>query len=429
MGLVCCLASVALAAPIALVGATLHPVSGPPIVGGTLLIDEGKIRAIGAADAVMLPPDAERVDLGGKVIVPGFVDTHSHVGGGGLNDHLAPVQPGLAAVDAFDPTHVSVARSRAGGITTINLMPGSGKLVGGQTAYLKLRDAPTVDQMLLCQEEEAIGVDPQAPPRRQLCGGVKMANGTNPQGDGSDPRTRMGASMLQRQAFAEGAQYLQAWRAATEGKSRRRPAPPEPDADAAVMAQILAGQRTVHFHTHRADDIITVLRLREQFDFEVVLHHVSEAAKVVEPLAEAGVPCSLIVVDSPGGKEEALELVAENAAVLERAGVPVALHTDDPITDGRLFTRMAGLAVRAGMSEAGALRALTLSGAEMLGLEDRIGSLEVDKDADFVVLSGPPLSVWSKVEQTWVEGERVFDRAKPADRAHALGADHPQGAP
>jgi imidazolonepropionase-like amidohydrolase len=131
----------------------------------------------------------------------------------------------------------------------------------------------------------------------------------------------------------------------------------------------------------------------------------------------------LILVDAPGGKEEALEIRLETGALLESAGVPVAFHTDDPITDSRLFLRMAALAVRGGMSRPAALEALTLSPARMIGLDHRIGSLEPGKDADFVVLSGDPFSVWTRVEQTWVEGERVFDRADPADARHALGGD------
>ncbi|MEZ4237949.1 MAG: amidohydrolase family protein [Myxococcota bacterium] len=132
-------------------------------------------------------------------------------------------------------------------------------------------------------------------------------------------------------------------------------------------------------------------------------------------------PCSVIVVDSPGGKEEALELRIETPAILAAAGVPVALHTDDPITDSRLFLRAGGLAVRGGMPEDQALAALTLNGAKMLGLQERVGSLEPGKDADLVVLSGPPLSVWTHVEQTWVEGQKVFDRSDPMDQRYATG--------
>jgi imidazolonepropionase-like amidohydrolase len=190
------------------------------------------------------------------------------------------------------------------------------------------------------------------------------------------------------------------------------------------MLEILTGKRIVHFHTHRADDIVTAIKLSQEFDFRIVLHHVSEAWKVAEFIAENEIPSSLIVIDSPGGKEEALEYSSLNGARLEALGALVAFHTDDAITDSRLFLRSGALAVRAGMSRAGALEALTLSGAKMMDLEDRVGSLEVGKDADLVVLSGEPFSTWTKVEQTYVEGERVFDRADPIDRLISVGGEH-----
>jgi imidazolonepropionase-like amidohydrolase len=177
----------------------------------------------------------------------------------------------------------------------------------------------------------------------------------------------------------------------------------------------------VHFHTHRHDDILTVLRLKEEFGFRVTLHHVSEGWKVAPEIAAAGVPCSVIVVDSPGGKIEAKDLSFTTGATLERAGVLVGFHTDDGITDSRLFLRSAALAVRAGMSRAGALAALTLNNAKILDLDARTGSLEPGKDADFVLLSGDPLSVYTKVLETWVEGNKVFDRNDPQDQLWAEG--------
>ncbi|MEM7262543.1 MAG: amidohydrolase family protein, partial [Planctomycetota bacterium] len=151
------------------------------------------------------------------------------------------------------------------------------------------------------------------------------------------------------------------------------------------------------------------------------LHHVSECWKVADEIAAAGAPCSVILVDSPGGKLEAIDLSFATGGILERAGVNVAFHTDDWITDSRLFFRMAALGVRAGMSRQAALRSLTLSGAEMLDLQNRTGSLDVGKDADFILLDGDPFSVYTKVLGTWVEGDRVFDRSNPLDYLFAVG--------
>ncbi len=177
----------------------------------------------------------------------------------------------------------------------------------------------------------------------------------------------------------------------------------------------------MHFHTHRHDDILTALRLSKEFGFRIVLQHVSEAWKVAGEIAAAGAPSSIIMIDAPGGKLETQDVHFRNGAALERAGALVGFHTDDGITDSRLFLRSAGMAVRAGMSRDKALRGMTLSGAEMLDMADRVGSLKVGKDADLVILSGDPLSVYTQVLETWVEGARVFDRADPKDRLYAVG--------
>ena len=187
------------------------------------------------------------------------------------------------------------------------------------------------------------------------------------------------------------------------------------------LCEVLSGRRVVHHHTHRHDDIVTVLRLAEEFGFRVVLHHVSEGWKVAEEIARAKVPASIIQIDSPGGKLEAVDLEFETGAILEKAGVLLAYHTDDPITDSRLFLRSAAMGVRAGLSRKTALEALTINGARMLELESRVGSLEPGKDADFILLDGDPLSVYTKVLETWIEGEKVFDRSDPADLLFAVG--------
>jgi imidazolonepropionase-like amidohydrolase len=184
---------------------------------------------------------------------------------------------------------------------------------------------------------------------------------------------------------------------------------------------VLDGKRTVHFHTHRHDDILTALRLQKEFGFRIVLHHVSEAWKVADEIAKSKAPSSIIMIDSPGGKLETVDVSFSNGMALEKAGALVGFHTDDSITDSRWFLRSAGLAVRAGMSREKALYGMTMANAIILELQDRVGSLEAGKDADFVVLSGDPLSVYTHVLQTWVEGRKVFDRADPKDYLIAVG--------
>jgi imidazolonepropionase-like amidohydrolase len=295
----------------------------------------------------------------------------------------------------------------AGGITTVNVMPGSGYLMSGQTVYLKLRkDAATIDDLLYCND-----------PINDICGGLKMANGTNSLGDPPFTGTRSKSAAVIRQLYLKAVDYREKIINANGDPQEM----PERNIEMETLVQVLEAKRIVQHHTHRADDIMTVLRIAEEFEFKVVLHHVSEGWKVAKEIADAKVPCSIIVIDSPGGKLEAVNLIYKNGAELEKAGVDVAFHTDDGITDSRLFIRSAAFGVRAGMSIEKSLEALTLAGARMLGLEDRIGSLEVNKDADFIILSGDPLSIYTKIEQTWVEGEKVFDLSNPEDSKYHSG--------
>ena len=393
--------------PVALRGARILPVSGPAIDNGVLVVQGGRIVAVGDAGSTRVPAGAEIHEAKGRVIIPGLVDTHSHIGGGPGGDRSAPTQGDVRILDAIDVESDDVRRARAGGITTVNIMPGSGHLMGGQTAYLKLRRGRTIGDLLYCRE-----------PITEICGGLKMGNGTNPRGAPPWPGTRAKAAALVREKFIKAAEYRRKLEQGRADSTKR----PERDLELETLVQVLEGKRMVHHHTHRHDDILTVLRLQKEFGFRVVLHHVSEGWRVAREIAAAGVPCSIILIDSPGGKLEAIGLRMETGAVLDSAGVLVAFHTDDYITDSRHFLRSAAFGVRAGMSRARALEALTIAGAKMLDLDRRVGTLEPGKDADFVVLSGDPLSTYTHVEETWAAGERVFDRSNPEDRKYATGA-------
>jgi imidazolonepropionase-like amidohydrolase len=407
------IAAVCLLAPLAsagstraFVGARIIPIVGADIERGTLVITDGKISAVGSVDDVVIPADAERIDVTGKVLMPGLVCTHSHVGQVEGGDDSAPLHPDVRAFDSIDVRHPSIQRAQAGGITTANIMPGSGLLMSGQTVYVKLKDGASIDDLAIRNADGSVA------------GGMKMANGTNPQGSPPMPETRAKGTALVREQFLRAQEY-RARRAAITDPAKQPPR----DLGLDALVEVLEGKRVVHHHTHRHDDILTILRLKQEFGFRVVLHHVSEGWLVADEIARAAVPCSIITVDSPGGKLEAANLSFETGAVLERAGVLVAYHTDDPITDSRLFLRSAGIGVRAGMTRKNALFALTMAGAIMLDLDRRIGSLEAGKDADFIVLSGDPLSVYTHVEQTWIDGGRVFDRADPKDLRFAQGGE------
>jgi imidazolonepropionase-like amidohydrolase len=393
---------------IAFRGAHIIPVAGAPIEDGVIVVQNGLIAAVGPSGAVQIPAGAEVRDLAGKVIMPGLVDTHSHIGGGDGGDRSGALHGDVRILDALNARDDGIRKARAGGLTTVNIMPGSGLLMSGQTAYVKLREARTIYGMLFCRDVLS-----------EICGGLKMANGTNPLSStpGALPQTRARSAALVRDRFVKAQEYRDRVRAAGNDAARLPPR----DLELETLVQVLDGRRVVHFHTHRHDDILTALRLAREFGFRIVLQHVSEGWKVAEQIAAANAPASIIVIDAPGGKLEAVDLSLETGAVLERAGALVGFHTDDGITDSRFFLRSAALAVRTGMSRDAALYAMTMAGARMMDLHERIGSLERGKDADFIILSGDPLSVYTRVEETWIEGRRVFDLSDPRDRAFAVG--------
>jgi imidazolonepropionase-like amidohydrolase len=395
--------------------ATLYTATGDkPITDGVLVVKGGKIEAVGAkADVGPTPDDAEQVDLGGAVVIPGMVDTHSHIGGWGrpgvaanvdLNETSGPVQPGLRALDAVNPDDPGIRMATAGGITTANIMPGSANVIGGQTVYVKLRGG-TVEEMRLTGRT----VD-----GKEILGGMKMANGENPKGYGKNrqqaPFTRMKVAALQRETFQKAKEYKAKLDAG--GKVER-------DLSLEPLVEVLERKRTVHFHTHRADDLMTAVRIAEEFGFELVIQHGTEGYRVADTLAKKKIPVSLTLVDSPGGKAETIGVLDENAAILEKAGVAVAINTDDSITESRFFLRTGAIAVRGGMSEMSALKALTITPAKLMHLDHRIGSLEKGKDADFVILSGRPFSAYTRVLKTYIDGKKVFDEA--TDRAYREG--------
>lgn len=393
---------------VAYTGATVINATGQTVKDGVLVVRGGKIVAVGPRSSTRVPGGAQVVDVAGKVIMPGIVDTHSHIGGAAGADGSAPIQPDVRVLDAVNVRDTSLMRARSGGITTVNIMPGSGHLLSGQTVYIKLRRGSTIEDLAI---RDAAG---------NLAGGIKMANGTNPlraNSTGPFPGTRAREASLVREQFVRAQDYREKVRRAAGDKTKLPPR----DLSMEALAEALDGKRVVHFHTHRHDDILTAIRLSKEFGFRVVLHHVTEGWKVADEIARANVPASITVVDSPGGKLEAVDARLETAAMLDRAGVLVAIHTDDYITDSRLLLRSAALTVRGGLSREKAVYALTLAGARMLDLQDRTGSLEAGKDADFIVLSGDPFSVYTHVLETYVEGVKVFDRSDKQDRLYATG--------
>src|SRR5439155_4347071 len=390
--------------------------SDQPITSGMLVVADGKIVYAGSGDVgIQLPRGSESRDMKGAVVIPGLVDTHSHIGvyprphvpaNSDGNEMSGPVQAGVRALDSFMADDPGIRMAVAGGVTTANVMPGSGNVIGGQTIYVKLR-GHTVEDMRITG---------QLPDGTVILGGLKMANGENPKGYGKNkqqaPFTRMKVAALQRQEFVKAREY-----------KAKRDAGEKVDRDVALepLVEVLERKRTVHFHCHRADDLMTAVRIAEEFGFELVLQHATEGYRVADILAKKKIPASLTLIDSPGGKAETMGLLEENAAVLDKAGGAVAINTDDFITESRFLLRTGAIAVRGGMSETAALKALTVTPAKMLHLDHRLGSLEKGKDADFVVLSGKPFSIYTQVLETYIDGKKAFDRSSKRDWAYQAG--------
>ncbi len=406
--------------PLVFTGATIHTVSGGVIENGTLVVRGGKIVAVGKTAEVKVPDGAESKNVAGKVIIPGLVDSHSHLGvysrpnvpaNSDGNEMTGPVQGVVRAIDAINPHDPGIRMAQAGGVTTANIMPGSGNVIGGQTLYVKLR-GNTVEEMQI----RADGV----------LGGLKMANGENPKkaygGKNQAPMTRMKVAALQRTEFIKAREYMRKWQRYREKLAKDDTAtPPDLDLTLQPLVEVLEGKRTVHFHSHRADDILTVLRLKEEFGFELVVQHGTESYKILNELAKAKVPVSMTIVDSPGGKAEVVDFLEACGAELTGFGIPIHVNTDDPVTESRFLLRTAATPVRGGLDLATALKSVTLHPARALHLEDRVGSLEAGKDADFVILSGAPFSVYSRVLETWIDGTRVFNFDDAQQRLYQTG--------
>lgn len=392
--------------PTAFVGARIIPIVGAPIEDGVIIVQGGKITAVGTRASIQIPAGAVINDAAGKILMPGLVDSHSHIGGPAGGDGSSSIHPEVRVLDSINVRDSGFQRAQSGGVTVANVMPGSGLLNSGQTLYLKLRDGATkIDDLLIMDKAGA------------YMGGIKFANGTNPIRTAGSPGTRAKSVSLVREQFIKAQEYREKIKKAGTDKTKL----PERNLAMEALVEALDGKRMVHFHTHRHDDIMSALRLQKEFGFRIVLQHVSEAWKVADEIAKAKAPASVIMIDSPGGKLETMDLRYESPAILDRAGAFFGFHTDDGIVDSRFFLRSAAIAVRAGLSREKALYGLTMANAVMLDMADRVGSLEKGKDADFILLSGDPLSVYTHVLETWVEGKKVFDRSNPDDRKHATG--------
>jgi len=376
----------------AIVGGTVIPVEGPPVAGGTVLIRDGRIVAVGADVAV--PSDAVVVEAHGRWVVPGLIDAHTHMGtleegeGWAGDDHdeaTVPVTAQLRALDAINHADEGFRDAIGGGVLAVGVNPGSCNPIAGETVAVRCAGR-SVDEMVL-----------RSP------AGMKSALGENPKryhGDaGRLPSTRMGIAAVIRQALAEAREY-DARRAAGDG--------PVVDLGKEALARVLRREIPWRQHCHRADDILTAVRLSEEFGYDLVVDHGTEAHLVADVLAERVIPVLLGPLIVGRGKVELRNRAFRNARLLAEAGIELSLVTDHPVIPANLLHVQAAYAVREGLDREVALRSITLNPARVLGVADRIGSLVAGKDADLCIWSGDPLDPMQRVEVAFIRGQEIF---------------------
>ena len=387
---------------------------------GTVLVEGGRIVAVGPD--VEIPEDAERYDATGKVVMPGLIDAHCHVGifADGIgwehsdgNEMTDPITPHLRALDAVHPDDPAFKELVAAGVTTVLTGPGSGNLIGGQWVCVKTPPKPSVEQMVVL-----------AP------AGMKMALGENPKRvygeQKKTPSTRMGNAATLRAALVDAQNYMVKWRryreeqAAYEAKKQageddaKPPKVPERDLKMEALGQVLRREMKARVHAHRADDMLTAIRIAEEFGLDLTLEHATEGYKIADVLASKGIPVTAGPILFSRTKYELKDMTPKNRGLMSKAGFKVAIQTDE-MSAVKYLNINAALAVREGMPEEEALKAITLYPAEIIGVADRLGSLEAGKDADVVVWSGHPFDYHSVVDLVLVDGEPVYRREEETD--------------
>jgi len=382
---------------LAVINGKIITMAGADIDKGTVLIEGGKIREVGKD--IKIPDVAEILDASGKIVMPGFIDAHCHVGileetyrieGDDVNEMTDPVTPHLRAIDAINPEDQGFADALEGGVTTVVTGPGSGNVIGGENLAMKTSGS-IIDHMVL-----------KSPV------GVKVAFGENPKriygGGKKSPMTRMATAALLRESLVKAQNYLRKLELGAQDPDKL----PDRDLRMETLVRVLQGQLPLRAHAHRADDIMTAIRVADEFGVKIVIEHCTEGFKIADELARRGIPAITGPALTGRAKVELKDRTNANAGILSRAGVKVAIMTDHPVIPINYLSLSAALAVKAGMEETEALKAITIYAAEIIGLADRIGSIEKGKDADLIIMNGHPLEIKTKIGHVIIDGKTAY---------------------
>ena len=386
-------------------GATLLTASRGTIENGDILVRDGRIAAVGTG--LEPPAGATVVDAAGKYVTPGIIDAHSHLAALSINEGSVNVSSMVTIEDVIRPEDIGMYRALAGGVTTINVLHGSANPIGGGNAVLKLRWGADAGGLLM-------GAHP----------GIKFALGENTTRDRNPdryPGSRMGVQDVIRQAFLDAGHYLAEWDAYRTADGRR-PAPRR-DLKLERLGEVLRGERWVHAHSYRGDEILQLLRVAEEFGFTIrTLQHVLEGYKVADEIAAHGAGASTFS-DWWAYKVEAYDAIPHNAALMTERGVLVSINSDSGEEIRHLNQEAAKTMKWGGLDEEEALRLVTLNPAIQLGIDDRVGSIDEGKDADLTVWEGHPLTMFGKPVQTYVDGKLYFDVDLDRERRAAVEAE------
>ena len=378
------------------------------ITNGSIYIKDGKIAAVG--ETVNAPATATVIDAGGKYLTPGIVDSHSHIAlDDDVNEATSPITPHMMMKDAFDYQDKAIYRALAGGVTTSLLLHGSANMIGGQAVVIKHKYGATRDEMLF----------PNAPRS------IKFASGENPKrvyGSRDQlPSTRMGNFAVQRQALVEAQDYMREWDSYNDKVKRgdKDASPPKRDLKLEALADVLRGKIMVQIHIYRSDEMLTEIAMAKEFGYKIrAFHHALEAYKVADQLAENNIAIATFA-DWWGYKQEAWDAIPWNATMSMRKGVRVAIKSDSEDYTRRLNQEAAKAIRYGGATEEEALKMITLNPAWIVGVDDRVGSIDVGKDADLVIWNGYPLSSYGVPEKVLIDGDVYFDRSQSG-----LGTTH-----
>ncbi len=394
--------------------ANIMTVANGTVRNGSILVQDGKITGLGTD--ISAPPGVEVVDVSGNWITPGIIDCHAHIALDSVNEGTLSVTSMTGTEDVIDPTSFNIYRGLAGGVTTTNLLHGSANPIGGKNVVIKLRWGKTADEMIFRGAmpgiKFALGENPKRP-------GIRTQGSTVPR---RYPGTRMGVEDVIRTAFDRAREYQKERSQYQQEKARgSQPLlPPRRDLQLEALVEVLERKRLVHAHSYRADEILMLIRVADDYGFTIgTFQHVLEGYKVADEIAAHGAGASTFS-DWWAYKVEAYDAIPYNAAIMTRRGVLVSLNSDSG-EEARHLNQEAAKAMRYGdLSADEALALVTLNPARQLRIDDRVGSIEVGKDADLVVFNNYPLSVYAFPDQVYIDGELYFSREMDARRQQQL---------